>query len=564
MPTSPNSSQSPMSVDMDTRKTGESDIDMADVRKGSDGMDSARSSVSPTNEKAVSSTSGKNVGKKATTSAPTTSGKKSMFFKPGDKVRAKWRGNSCFYPGTVKQIGVPKHMLSDNSENAITGNSDNIDRRFALVDWDDGDSTDRVVEIATMELIGDDEGFAWSLKKIEEKTFVDELPFKGRCLFSKEAKVAGDTIFIEDAVLIATESKNKEMWQQLKDMHEKELPGGFSNGTSTFHFASMLSWLLLPNEKLAIIEDKFVPDDALDECPEEMFKICERWSKEIEEAKVKWERKGTLTPQLLSKLVNCWRYNSFGHHTEEGLVLYNRISMCAHSCDPTCCWTYGDGDSFVLRARQRLEKGSELTISYLQDEDLLKSIQVRRQKLVNWKFDCACERCMLVVDKSRGFRCLRCRSGAYYYKVDQARFERDENGETKKVEMNEDDEGKGVKDPSLVRFTNCDCCGNVCDENERTQCVTLEPDYITRIEGLDKTNLADMEIVYNATIDFFHETHWCCFVMDTLLWEYYKEKNLLVALMHQEKRIAFHQHAYKSPTFIWAWAMEEFGDKLGA
>lgn len=80
------------------------------------------------------------------------------------------------------------------------------------------------------------------------------------------------------------------------------------------------------------------------------------------------------------------RYNSFGHHSEDGLVLYNRISMAAHGCDPTCCWTYGDEESFVLRARVTLQPGAELTISYLQDEDLLKSTNVRRRKLENWKF----------------------------------------------------------------------------------------------------------------------------------------------------------------------------------
>lgn len=47
-------------------------------------------------------------------------------------------------------------------------------------------------------------------------------------------------------------------------------------------------------------------------------------------------------------------------------MLYNRISMCAHSCDPTCCWSYGDEDAFVLRSRMALEKDGELTISYLQ------------------------------------------------------------------------------------------------------------------------------------------------------------------------------------------------------
>merc|ERR1719262_257728 len=133
------------------------------------------------------------------------------------------------------------------------------------------------------------------------------------------------------------------------------------------------------------------------------------------------KHKATLTdpsfPQRLQRLVSAWRYNSFGHHKEDGLVLYNRISMCAHSCDPTCCWSYGDGDAFVLRARVALAKGDELTISYLQDEDLLKSTSVRQQKLQNWRFTCQCNRCGLCVDTGRGFRCRRCRIGLLYASV---------------------------------------------------------------------------------------------------------------------------------------------------
>merc|ERR1712187_178317 len=88
--------------------------------------------------------------------------------------------------------------------------------------------------------------------------------------------------------------------------------------------------------------------------------------------------------------------------------------MCAHSCDPTSCWSFGEGDAFVLRARTALRKDDELTISYLQDDELLKSTAVRQQKLQNWRFNCACPRCCLDVDMGRGFRCRCCRVGVLY------------------------------------------------------------------------------------------------------------------------------------------------------
>merc|ERR1711988_1048604 len=112
--------------------------------------------------------------------------------------------------------------------------------------------------------------------------------------------------------------------------------------------------------------------------------------------------------------------------------------MCAHSCDPNCCWTYGDNDSFVLRARRSVGRNSELTISYLQDEDLLKSTDVRRNKLQNWKFDCGCERCLTPIDRCRGFRCTQCRTGANYYLENQL-----------------GPDGKTL----VARATDCDVCG---------------------------------------------------------------------------------------------------------
>lgn len=47
--------------------------------------------------------------------------------------------------------------------------------------------------------------------------------------------------------------------------------------------------------------------------------------------------------------------------------------MLAHDCASSACWHYGDKESFVLRARQFIKKGDEITISYVGDDDLFKS-----------------------------------------------------------------------------------------------------------------------------------------------------------------------------------------------
>merc|ERR1711972_1078929 len=51
--------------------------------------------------------------------------------------------------------------------------------------------------------------------------------------------------------------------------------------------------------------------------------------------------------------------------------------------------------------------------------------------------------------------------------------------------------------------------------------------------------------------------------MDTMLWEAYKEKGKITeALEHQRRRIDFHEHYYRRPTFILAWCREELADCL--
>lgn len=86
-------------------------------------------------------------------------------------------------------------------------------------------------------------------------------------------------------------------------------------------------------------------------------------------------------------------------------------------------------------------------ISYLQDDDLLKSTASRRSKLENWQFRCACARCMIKIDPARGFRCLKCRAGAHYY----------------------------IENVGKDAVTNCDICGEATTQSELQQCLSLEP-----------------------------------------------------------------------------------------
>lgn len=419
----------------------------------------------------------------------------------GARVYAVWAGNGCYYSATVAEV--------DSSARQVT------------VDWDDkGDSHrsmsfDQVIEPS-------EETTAWSAARIDRRAIVKDSPDKGRCLFTNEGCDPGNVVFIERPTLVALPAMAPKIWEHLTKLHEEQ---PLNLGTVTFHFAALMSQLNLDPMSIDIILDKYVPDP--DEDPgEDVLRILQSLQEHLPDAM----GPQPLDPRKIQRLVSAWRYNSFGHHKEDGLVLYNRISMCAHSCDPSCCWSYGDDDAFVLRARVALNAGDELTISYLQDEDLLKSTAVRQQKLQNWRFTCQCARCSLLVDTGRGFRCRRCRIGI----------------------LNASASGT---------LEACHVCSALPSQEDTKMLLQLEEEYVLRVENLDKTDVPDVETVYQAALDIF-EKHWILYVMDTMLWEAYREKKLPDAIEHQRRRIDFHEHYYFRPTFILAWCHEEFGDCL--
>lgn len=64
--------------------------------------------------------------------------------------------------------------------------------------------------------------------------------------------------------------------------------------------------------------------------------------------------------------------------------------MLAHDCAASACWHYGEMDAFVLRARQYIKKGDEITISYVGDDDLFKSTNSKTVCAIPLLFDFLC------------------------------------------------------------------------------------------------------------------------------------------------------------------------------
>ncbi|KAH0472731.1 MAG: uncharacterized protein KVP18_000129 [Porospora cf. gigantea A] len=148
-----------------------------------------------------------------------------------------------------------------------------------------------------------------------------------------------------------------------------------------WHLASIYSCRRLNSQQQRILGEKWRPEKN-PTVSADISRVCQRLNLL------------DVNPVQYEQFINSWRYNCFGHHTEkDGIVIFDKISFMSHSCCSTATWHYGPEDSFVLRARQHMRPGDEITITYIGDEDLLKSTPIRREKTEGWLFTCQCKRC---------------------------------------------------------------------------------------------------------------------------------------------------------------------------
>ena len=110
----------------------------------------------------------------------------------------------------------------------------------------------------------------------------------------------------------------------------------------------------------------------------------------------------------LQKVILIWACNSF-----QGGRIYGEISRVNHSCNPNAViQTMDGGEGQRLIAATKINKGSEVCISYL-GLLLYADTATRKQKLLNTKyFDCQCTRCKETIesgsDKSVKIPCPTC------------------------------------------------------------------------------------------------------------------------------------------------------------
>ncbi|KAF4658542.1 hypothetical protein FOZ61_005531 [Perkinsus olseni] len=409
-------------------------------------------------------------------------------------------------------------------------------------------------------------GEDWSDARIAARVEVRDTTDKGRCMFSRmdedDVIHPGEIVFAESPLQIVTPDTCPILYEWLKEEEASvslELP-------IVWHMAALSSLLFLHEDKLVRCYDKWAPpvDAPTNESqgePSSNYPNCQHMLHTLVhghvEAIPKDEREVWMWKliQLDTRdyvhLLLIWRFNSFGHHTvADGLIMYDKISMLSHSCEATCCWHYGPNDSFVLRARVPIEPGDELTISYIGDEELFKSTNIRRQRLQGWLFTCHCHRCDEPVDYARGFRCTQCHTGVVY-------------------PCTEWKDGSSPISGDCRASKHCWCtspctfCRTRLNESDMEELEDLERQYDERLAVTEADDEADIQLVYSEGAKVFSRgCHWILHQMDVWLAAICREKSdWLGAAAHQkDKADRFLSRVTPLANYSYAWCFEEIAD----
>lgn len=417
--------------------------------------------------------------------------------------------------------------------------------------------------------IGKEDGtdlYGWSELSIDRRVEVRMIEGRGRCLFSRVDLNPGDIVFVENPTFVAIKDFHPELFKQFEIINNRkplELP-------PVWHFAALCVLTMLPRRAMEVCLQKWVPDSARTEIHEDTRRIFEELPGAYTRA---------VSMQDYEIIVQAWRFNSFGHHSDDnGLVLYDRTSMMSHSCSASCCWHYGYGDSFVLRARTHLRVGDELTISYIGDDDLQKSTDVRRDKLAGWLFNCTCNRCCGDKDACRSFRCQTCGVGSWDFKQvtsdDLLHFSvatLEEKRRTQQVTLTE----VGVEAYDVCT-RGCQTCGDFPDDEQAVFMLGLEKQYIERLDSCSSTDPVDLLAVWTEAEKVF-TSHWVLLELMNHLKDIHTasssteinfqlaalEPDYLLAAEINKRRMLFFQSCVSArSSYSLAWSMEEQADIL--
>lgn len=105
----------------------------------------------------------------------------------------------------------------------------------------------------------------------------------------------------------------------------------------------------------------------------------------------------TDTNKLVAKLDRIVEFNSIircvvGQETTKNVYL--KASLLNHDCRPNLTWhSLFQEERIVVNVFRKVEKGDELTVSYIKDENYCPTRIQRKESLVKFRFECQCYIC---------------------------------------------------------------------------------------------------------------------------------------------------------------------------
>eukprot|EP01124_Arcella_intermedia_P017143 TRINITY_DN2385_c0_g1_i1.p1 TRINITY_DN2385_c0_g1~~TRINITY_DN2385_c0_g1_i1.p1 ORF type:complete len:466 (+),score=104.23 TRINITY_DN2385_c0_g1_i1:74-1471(+) len=230
--------------------------------------------------------------------------------------------------------------------------------------------------------------------------------------------------------------------------------------------------------------------------------------------------------------------------------IYKTFSRMSHDCWPNAWhWKTNTQNKQIVRALRKIAQGEEITISYLDADDLLKSGSYRNGLLsVQKLFVCCCSRCR--EDRTRNFVCVRCKVGrAGYGRNGGAESVKCEEGKCKYVFNKRDKQIVMEKEEELVAYVS-----SVPGLIEKMRVSSGNPHEAVGALGTAK----------ERALKTVHRCHWVVDQLNRYLFELYKyvlqDHNKAVEIC--KERIEFMEVAYPGEFFLKAVRKEEAGDCL--
>lgn len=380
---------------------------------------------------------------------------------------------------------------------------------------------------------------------------------KGRILVSRKDILQGELLFAEPPLHIVQEDDENPAFQLVKRLC-KEQPDVFAY-EPLWYWTALCS---LTAEQLgAGPEVGSLPAVTLQQQRRLLCLFHEPVQAASEAVEALVARLALTAPALvIEELLQAWILNCFEHSDEPlGYSAYFASSFISHSCGANAIWIEGDAALHMLRAREPISRGDEITISYLDESVLLHCAEARKKVLQETKhFECTCHRCAPApgvagaVDPCRGFHCRHCGANGVFHRIGL----------------------DSVLTAPSARLAPCRSCGREVAPEEVQRLLQCEAKLDKEVTKLDQRkgswSRADDErvqrllaMVASGCDGPVGPQHWLCERLWEHLESYFKARDMRGERERMlEHRVRYQSQVYPGLSGALAWLLERQADTL--